>query len=151
MRIEFTDDKEFMRHCLTSPKVWRMGVDDFFTAFDPQSPLLSFEKGSQRWLKTDYGCLIGIPTNFVTLDCHIALLPSVEGKAVEVCTAAMGFIFANTNTQRLNVSVPSFNLLARRLAEKCGFKLIGINEKSFLRGGVLHDQHFYGISKPTGE
>lgn len=145
MIIEFTDDTAFVIECLVSPKVWRMGADDFFKGLDPKS--LSLEKGNACWVKTPYGVFIGLPTNFVTYDCHIALLPGVEGRAVEVSKAVIDFTFKNTNAKRLNVSVPSFNLAARRLAEHCGFKLIGINEKSFQRDGVLHDQHFYGISK----
>lgn len=148
MKIEFTDDAAFVLKCLTSPKVWRMGTDDAFKSLDPKSDSLKLDKGNACWVKTPYGVYIGLPTNCVTYDCHIALLPSVGGRAVEISKAVMDFTFKNTNAQRLNASIPSFNLLARRLAEQCGFKLIGINEKSFLRDGVLHDQHFYGISKP---
>lgn len=150
MKIEFTDDSGFVLHCLKSPKVWRMGVDDAFKDTNP-GKITKLDKGNNVWVKTPQGVFIGIPQNFVTYDCHIALLPSAEGRAAEVSKAVIDFVFNNTNILRLNASVPSFNLLARRLAEKCGFKLIGINEKSFLRDGVLHDQHFYGISKPTGE
>lgn len=146
MKIEFTDDAEFVRHCLTSPKVWRMGVDDAFKGVNP-SQLKSTSKGSNVWVKTDYGLFIGLPTNFVSYDCHIALLPSAEGRAVDISKAVMDFVFNNTQAQRLTASIPSFNFLARRLAERCEFKLIGVNERSFLRDGVLHDQHFYGISK----
>lgn len=148
MKIEFTDDADFVLKCLTSPKVWRMGTDDSFKDIDPTSDLLKLDKGNARWVRTPYGVYLGLPTNCITYDCHIALLPSVRGRAVEVSRAVIDFVFSNTKAQRLNASVPSFNLLARRLAEQCGFKLIGVNEKSFLRDGVLHDQHFYGISKP---
>ncbi len=146
MNIEFTDDEEFVFHCLTSPKVWRMGIDDAFKGADP-SPFTNLSRGSNLWVKTPFGLFIGIPQNFVTYDCHIALLPNVEGKADLVCQQVINFIFTNTRILRLTASIPSYNLLARRLADRCGFKLVGINEKSFLRGGVLHDQHFYGISK----
>ena len=146
MKIELTDDVDFIVKCVTSPKSWRMGTDDAFRGMEP-SLIRSVEKGAALWVKTPYGALIGLPTNFVTYDCHIALLPGAEGKAVEVCKAAIDFVFCCTPAMRLNASIPSYNLLARRLAEKCGFKLIGINDKSFLREGILHDQHFYGISK----
>ncbi len=146
MKIEFTDDEAFVRYCLTSPKAWRMGIDDLFKDIDP-SKLVRIEKREDLWVKTPVGIFIGRPMNCVTYDCHIALLKSAEGRAVEISKQVMQFVFKNTSTQRLNASIPSFNLLARRLAEKCGFRLIGINEKSFLRDGILHDQHFYGISK----
>lgn len=148
MKIEFTDDADFVIKCLTSPKVWRMGIDDAFKDIDPSVTPLKIAKENACWIKTPYGVYIGLPTNCVSYDCHIALLPSVGGRAVQVSRAVMDFAFKNTKAQRLTVSIPSFNLLARRLAEQCGFRLIGINEKSFLRDGVLHDQHFYGISKP---
>lgn len=148
MKIEFTDDADFVMRCLTSPNVWRMGTDDAFKDLDPTTLVSKLERGNACWLKTPYGVYIGLPTNYITYDCHLALLPSAKGKAVEVSKAVIDFAFKNTKAQRLNASIPSFNTLARRLAEQCGFKLIGINEKSFLRDGVLHDQHFYGISKP---
>ncbi len=146
MKIEFTDDGGFVAHCLTSPKVWRMGTDDAFKGINP-SQVLNLSRGENVWIKTIHGVFIGIPTNFVTYDCHIALLPSAEGRASAICKEVIAFAFDNTRAQRLNTSIPSFNLLARKLAEKCGFELIGINKKSFLLNGVLHDQHFYGISK----
>ena len=146
MKIEFTDDEAFVRHCLTSPKAWRMGIDDRFQNVDPNK-LVRIEKRDDLWVKTPVGVFIGRPMNCVTYDCHIALLQSAEGRAVTVGRQVMEFVFTKTTVERLNASIPSYNLLARRLAEKCGFKLIGINEKSFLRNGVLHNQHFYGISK----
>ena len=146
MKIELTDDVAFVVKCITSPKSWRMGTDDAFKGLNP-SQIVSVEKGDALWVKCPYGVFIGLPTNLVTYDCHISLLPGSEGRAVEISNAVMDFTFNNTQARRLNASIPSYNLLARRLAEKCGFKLIGINEKSFLRDGVLHDQHFYGISK----
>ena len=146
MKIEFTDDEPFVRYCLTSPKVWRMGIDDLFIGVDPKQ-IPKLQKGTDLWVRTPVGIFIGRPMNFVTYDCHIALLPGVEGHATWVSKQVIEFVFAKTQAQRLNASIPSYNLLARRLAEKCGFELIGINEKSFLRDGVLHNQHFYGISK----
>ncbi len=146
MKIEFTDDSEFVLHCLKSPKVWRMGVDDAFKGVRPDQ-LSDLTRGENVWVKTPFGAFIGIPQNFVTYECHIALLPEVEGQALFVCKQVIDFVFDNTGIMRLTASIPSFNLLARKLAEKCGFELIGINKKSFLLNGVLHNQHFYGISK----
>jgi len=148
MKIEFTDDEAFVRYCLTSPKAWRMGIDDLFKDIDP-SKLVRIEKREDLWVRTPVGVFIGRPMNCVTYDFHIALLRSAEGRAVDVSKQVIQFVFLNTSAQRLTASVPSFNLLARRLAEKSGFELIGINEKSFLRDGILHDQHFYGISRGT--
>lgn len=125
-----------------------MGTDDAFKGRNPTANSLTLDKANACWIKTPYGVYIGLPTNCVTYDCHIALLPSAGGRAVTISKEVLDFTFKNTQAQRLNASIPSFNLLARRLAEQCGFKLIGINEKSFLRDGVLHDQLFYGISKP---
>lgn len=77
----------------------------------------------------------------------MALLPHARGKAVEITKGALYWMFYNTKCFKIIAQVPVFNVLAKRLSERCGMTLIGVNTSSFLKDGVLYDQYLYGISK----
>lgn len=146
MIFEQTTDSGFVNRCLRHPAVWRMGSDDGMLGVKPE--LFFVQRNGSFWLKAgEYGVLIGEPRNCVTLDVHIALLPGARGKAVEICKSAIDWMFSHTKYQRLNASIPGFNRLAIRLAGKVGMEFIGINKRSFMKNGVLYDQHVFGISK----
>ena len=146
MKIAFTDDAEYVTECLKSPAVWRMGSDDFLKDVDP-SRLNTMARGEDLWVRTPHGVLLGYKINLVNYECHLALEPSAAGIAVDVCKQAMAFVFQNTAIVRLNATIPAYNHLAIGLAKRCGFSFIGVNERSILKDGILHDQLFYGISK----
>jgi len=57
------------------------------------------------------------------------------------------WIFENTNCMRLVGSVPKYNTLACRLARLANWQQFGLNYKSYLKNGVLHDQLMFGISR----
>ena len=48
---------------------------------------------------------------------------------------------------RLTGSIPEYNRLAIRFARASGWKQFGVNEKSHMKNGQLHDQILFGISK----
>jgi RimJ/RimL family protein N-acetyltransferase len=81
------------------------------------------------------------------LDVHVALLPSAKGKAAELCSGAINWVFNNTQYLRLIASIPEHNNLALKLARSVGMQFVGINSKSFMKNGCLLDQHIFGISK----
>lgn len=148
MKYELTEDQDFINQCLTLPALWRLGKDDGMSEVNPR---LYFAPMGNRvvYVKAgDYGLLIGIPVNHISLDVHVALLPEARGKAVEICKGAMQWVFQNSRRiSRLTASIPDYNKLAIRLARHSGMEFIGINRKSFLKNGVLYDQHMFGIGK----
>lgn len=145
MIFEKTEDTKFVTQCLTDPAVWRMGSDDGLAGVNPG--LFFIQNNNEFWLKSEYGVLIGRPVNMVTYDVHVALLPHARGIAVDVCKAAIAWMFENTRSMRLVASIPEFNRLAIRLANQVGMEFIGNNKKSFMKNGVLVDQLMFGISK----
>ena len=143
---EPTTDVEFITKCATNPIVWRASTDDGMANVNPD--IFFVPTDGKLWLKAgDYGVFMGEPRNMITYEVHTLLLPEARGKAVEIATGALHWIFHNTPCLKITTNVPSFNVLARRLSEQCGMKLIGNNESSFLKDGVLYDQFIYGISK----
>ena len=146
MKYELTDDSEFVTHCLTRPEMWRMGSDDGVIGINPN--LFFAQKSNEIWLKAgEYGVLIFKPTNYISLEFHVALLPKAKGKAVEISKGAIKWIFENTRYLHVSASIPEYNRLAIRLGKKVGMEFIGINKGSFMKNGELHDQHLFGIQK----
>ena len=143
---EPTTDVEFITKCVTNPIVWRASTDDGMVNVNPN--MFFVPTDGNLWLRAgDYGLFMGEPRNMVTFEVHTMLLPEARGRAVEIATGALHWMFHNTPCLKIITHVPSFNALARRLSERCGMKLIGNNESSFLKDGVLYDQFIYGISK----
>lgn len=146
--IEETRDMAFVKDCLTHPYVWRNAMDD---AFRDVNPGLFFPPLSDCivYLRAgDDGVFVGRRINAITYDVHIALLPSARGRAKAICEEAIKFFFArSTDPVRLIASIPENRPLVIRLAKAIGMEFIGVNRKSFLKDGVLLDQHLYGISK----
>jgi hypothetical protein len=148
MKYEITHDEAFIHRCLTDPVLWRLGKDDALAGVNPRLFFAPVD-GSVLYVKAgEYGLLIGRPVNCISLDVHIALLQEAKGKAVDICKGAINWVFENSQKPlRITASIPEYNKLAIRLAQKVGMEFIGVNRKSFLREGVLYDQHLFGISE----
>lgn len=99
-------------------------------------------------VNTPVGVLLFYPWNTITFELHTAIVKEHRGKeAIEAAKVCGFWMFENTNCQKIVTSIPAGNFPAKYLARKCGMKYIGNNEKSYLKGGTLHDQHLYGICK----
>ena len=99
------------------------------------------------WLKAeDCGVFMLHAHNLVTYEVHTCL-PFAGSRALDAAIAGRKWMFENTPCQRLITNVPEFNKVALRFAKKAGMKVIGINEKSFMKNGKLYDQTLLGISK----
>ena len=145
--FELTDDSEFVTRCLTSPAVWRMGSDDSAIGINP-GLFFARKNNSDIWLKAgEYGVFIGRPINCISLDVHVALLPSARGGAVDISKDAIKWIFKNTQYMHMTASIPEYNRLAIKLAGKSGMEFIGMNKGSFMKNGKLHNQYLFGIQK----
>lgn len=143
IEISRTYDTDFITLCVTHPKVWDKVSDDGEQNKDLYFPPMH----GVVWLRAeDYGVFALHKVNHVTGEAHTILLPEAHGMAVEIAKAALKFAFANCDVKRIVTNVPAFNISALNLARRAGFKDIGINSKSFQKNGVLHDQHFLGIS-----
>ena len=145
MFISRTHDEIFITECITHPTVWNASTDDgcgdpglFFLPEDP----------AKIWARAEgYGVFMLHAHNHVLFECHTMLLPQAYGKAVDIGKHALRWAFENTPAERIITAVPDYNKLALRLSLKTGFKQYGVNEKSFLKNGILHDLIMLGINK----
>jgi len=93
------------------------------------------------------GIYFAYPINAVCCEGHANILPEYQGKAVNCTLAAIRWMFSNTPCRRIITNVPDYHIRACKFVEKLGFVKFGVNEKSYLKGGKLHDLIMYGISK----
>jgi len=95
------------------------------------------------------GCLFLLTQNSLTFsELHTMIIPEARGVgAIEAGKEAAIWYFENTSCKKIVTLIPEFNKPARIFAKKFGFEPNGNNTKSFLRDGILYDQHIYGLEK----
>ncbi|HOK45864.1 MAG TPA: GNAT family protein [Bryobacteraceae bacterium] len=153
IRFEVAAGLDIVRLVMTEPSVWRGITDDTCPPAESFRPLAL--PSIQYVLAFDDEELLGLWMlawqNGVTIDIHTCLLPSGRGpRGLEAAKRLAEWIWENTRCQRITTSVPAYNRLALRFAERAGMTRFGVNEKSFLKHGKLHDQILLGLSRPEG-
>ena len=148
IRIERTNDIEYIKQCVTHPKIWDYSTDDGSVEKDKYVPPIA---DAIYWLLVvediPFGVFLLYPHNSICYEVHTCLLPDIWGRSVECTLAGINWVWENTPCRRIITNVPKYNRLAKRLAERSGFVQFGINPKSYLKNGSLHDQFMLGISK----
>lgn len=86
--------------------------------------------------------------NGVTWEVHTAVLPDGRGRAaIRWATLAFQFMFNRSDCRKIVTQVPTYNRAAYALARRVGMSVEGLNRSSFLKGGVLFDQHWLGMTE----
>ncbi len=145
-----TFDAELIKSIITDDDIYPLCSDDAsppasdYTPPDPNVVLflLVVHEGVIR------GMFILVPKNGVTLEVHTCIKKSFRGKgAVLAATQMLKWVFSNTKARKVVTSIPSYNKPARAFAKMAGMTDEGINRQSFMKGGVLYNQWFMGITK----
>lgn len=90
------------------------------------------------------GLFIGFPRSEIELDVHVAMHPTYYRYTDTCYDESIRWVKDNTNFKKLTGQTPVFNRLAISCNERNGFDREGVNKKSFLKNGKLHDQIYYG-------
>ena len=93
------------------------------------------------------GLIIFNPQSTILYEFHLCLLPIAKGKGKICIKEAIVWIWLNTFAIRITISIPITNKVALKVIKQVGLKEYGINEKSFMKGGILRDQVLFGVSK----
>ena len=146
IKISQTIDYDFITAVTKNADVWPWVCDDN-TDFDSYAPsdmcvYLSVEDSGQL---SGYFAIKAI--NSACYEIHMAILPEFWGRGIQYASALLGWIFSNSDCQKLIAFIPEKNVRMLSLALKSGLKKEGFIHKSFLSGGVLHGQYLLGISK----
>ena len=149
MNFERTKDTELIRRICTHAKIFPASSDDLSPSPAEWQPV----EHDAIWYvlvkseKTLLGLFPLFPQNSICWEAHLCLLPACYGKTTEAVEGMFRWVFSNTQCLRIVGSVPVYNTLAIRLAERSGMKRYGVNTKSRLKNGVLYDQVLFGISR----
>lgn len=85
------------------------------------------------------GVIILLRQNGVMWDAHIVFKRKLYGKALSACRFVMADMFKRDDCLKIKVEIPTTNAPAISLAKRAGFKLLGINERSIMKGGKILD------------
>lgn len=150
IHLERTTDWSYIRLVATDPRLWEHLSDDFSGERETWQPR---EDDSLVYLKVtdDEQCLgffLLVPHSPVLYEVHTALRPAARGpRAREAAQALIAWTFANTRCQRLVTSVPEYNRLALRFAQRAGMTEYGRNPRASQKNGTLFDLILLGLSK----
>jgi len=169
MRFERSRDYALIRAIITTEQLYRAAADDFTPpaesyvlneseavhyilvrsdgGFHALPPAVR-QHGDRRIADGEtLGLFAFVPHNRVCWEMHTCLLPVAWGRSEQAMKGVIRWIFDHTECRRIIGCAPVSNGLVLRLAVRAGLTKYGVNEKSFLKGGVLLDQVCLGISK----
>lgn len=151
VKIFRTRDFSAIRALCTHPRIFPSISDDYTKdakTWKPiESELVIYLLASDE--KGPFGFGIFIPQTHVQYGAHTAFLPRSYGADARHSFEHMiEWMWTKTTARRIVGEIVRENKLAIRFARRAGFEIYGINERSYLRGGVLRDQVCLGISKP---
>jgi RimJ/RimL family protein N-acetyltransferase len=99
--------------------------------------------------KIFFGFSAFMPRTWSCYEAHVAFLPSHYGEAAIASFKEMlGWMWTNTTAARIVGEIAQENRRAIQFSVRAGFREYGVNQKSWLKGGVLRDRVCLGISKP---
>lgn len=143
-------DYKAIRTLATHPRIFPQICDDFTS--DPKLWKLPESEQVIYLLGADdqgpFGFGIFMPQTHVQFGAHMAFLPRSYGElALTAFKEMLAWMWTHTTARRIVGEIVRENKLAIRFARRAGFEIYGVNDKSYLRGGVLRDQFCLGISK----
>lgn len=143
--LELCDDLALLESIAHDPAIWSSVHDD--RAPDGLTQV------NRLYLLVKHGDDVA---GFFALDCladntvevHTCLLPQYRGRiALDAGKALYDCVFNRLNQRKILTKIPVFNRSALVYAMKFGFIIVGVDSKSFMRDGVLYDQHMMSLSK----
>lgn len=149
MTFERTNDIKLVGEIARHSKIYPASSDDYAPPPQDWSPLQheSIWHVLVRDVDELLGMFVFIPESRICWRIHVCLLPCAYGRSADAGRAVTRWIFEHSSCVRLTGSIPEYNRLAIRFARALGWKQYGVNEKSHMKNGQLHDQILFGISK----
>jgi hypothetical protein len=92
------------------------------------------------------GLLTFLPRSTVLWESHVVFTPGRCTRGVYIVEQVFAWMFEHSTAERIIGEIPACNRLAVQLASRT-MKQYGINEKSFMKGGILWDLVLFGVSK----
>ena len=149
LTVERSVNYALLDYIAKEPSIWEATRDDF----PPDDYTVPQGNGIYYLLAHDGDDLLGFcafwPQNAVCFDAHLCFRPCAYGKRASFAFRIMlNWMWINTKAQRIVGSIPVYNRLAIAFCKRAGGTVYGVNPKSWVRDGKLHDQVLIGMSRP---
>lgn len=151
MQFELTDDVFLIKSIACDPSIYKFLHDDEGPSPEDWTPAI--HPLIKYVLVIDDESVIGIfiinMHSSVCWELHQGFLPKVRGKqAIQAALEFREWIWKYSNCNRLIGNIIKSNKAAIWFAKRCGMTVFGINEKSFMRNGIIQDQVMVGVTRP---
>ena len=148
--IERCLDASLINSIITHPAIFPHVTDDFGGSPEDFDCSEALKTEGVLFLTPRQGQVLGVfmvhKHTTVLWEVHTCLLPETENK-LDCAKALIRWMFQSTTCRKLISWAPADNKRAYHFALKAGLVDEGICKKSFLKNGVLLDQHLMGIGK----
>lgn len=149
--IERIKDPKLIKMLATDPAIFPHVSDDWVKKPEewqaPMNDSLVYLVASDGHIFFGFGAFF--PQSWSCYQAHMGFLPSHYGaQAIAAFKEMLAWMWEHTTAARIVGEIAQENRRAIQFSMRAGFQKYGVNEKSKLQGGVLHDQVCLGISRP---
>ena len=134
------DAETILRH----PEIYSCIKDDG----SPPAETFSLPDGSVNlvvYIDGPVACFILHELNFVTMECHVQVLPEYRNRSGEIGQAVVEWTRHNTVAKKLIAWIPFDCENVKNFAIDMGFVVEGVSEDSIMKQGKLLSQWLVGI------
>ena len=148
-----TKNALLIREIMTDDKLWAQLSEDHAPDKEQWMPDMWYPwlvlTRENDYMVELYGVAAWIPQTPIVYKFHPAFLSDKWGDkhTVGLTKLAIDWAWKNLSVQKMVASVPVMYKNTLRLGQRVGFKREGINKKSFLKDGELHDQYYLGLTR----
>lgn len=148
MFVDRCYDVDVVRAILTHPVIYECIAEDGTPPREDYIPSMIGCAYVIGIVETDpIGLMVYHPINGVTWECHVQVLPEYrKTHADEFAQKALQWAW-DMGCQKLIAQIPVLYPNVKDFGIKHGFEIEGINRKSHLRHGQLHDQWYLGLAR----
>jgi len=148
MDLTVTTDMELVRAIMTEPDIWERAAEDgvemetWYPGYDSMTAwLLCIENESI------VGVILMHTDTSVSIKMHPYLRKEHRSKGRDMMRSFYEWFLKNTDSNKINVTIPINQRKVVNFSLKVGFKKEGICRQSHMKGGELHDIQHLGITR----
>lgn len=146
MIIEQTRDIEEIKRVMGHPEIYDRISCDGAPSIEDFSPDVDNEVYLAGYVNESLVGIINVhDISEACWEIHIQVLPEQRKYAHEFGQKCIEWVWSNTSCKKLVAQIPSIYLDVIDFAKSKGFKVEGVNEKSYMKYNVLLDQIYMGL------
>lgn len=137
--------EEGIKEVITHPDIYpRLTADD-------SPPPEEWEPRPDRiylvgWDEEPFGVTSFAPKSSIVYNAHFQVIPEYrKSHAIDFAKECIRWLWDNTKAKKIVAEIPEFHQNVIHFGHKVGFVVEGINSKSFLKDGKLHNQIYLGL------